>query len=84
MLRNRPPSGRTTIDAFPVEYAEVYGVPFSLSPAAAVPSTQSPAPSPRTSALPERAADCEITFPRIDGYRYELPAERLRRILRAD
>src|SRR5687768_17258509 len=28
-------------------------------------------------ALPERAAECEITFPRIDGYRYDLPADRL-------
>src|ERR1035437_3876606 len=27
-------------------------------------------------ALEDRIA-CEITFPRIDGYRYELPAERL-------
>ena len=30
----------------------------------------------RVRALEDRI-DCEITFPRIDGYRYELPAERL-------
>ena len=66
-----------TIEAFPVEYAEVYGVPFSFIPTREAPK---PAPPPRrptrVRALESRIA-CEITFPRVAGYRYELPPERL-------
>ena len=72
------PSGETfEFEAFPVEYAEVYGVPFSFLPCSG--STTDPMPGPiptRVRALENRIA-CEITFPRIDGYRYDLPAERL-------
>jgi type III restriction enzyme len=70
--------GKTeTIEAFPVEYAEVYGVPFSFIPCSGSPIDPKPGPIPtRVRALEERI-ECEITFPRIDGYRYELPAERL-------
>jgi type III restriction enzyme len=69
--------GEHTFDAFPVEYAEVYGVPFSFIPCSGSTTDPKPGPIPtRVRALEERIA-CEITFPRIDGYRYELPAERL-------
>jgi type III restriction enzyme len=65
------------IEAFPVEYAEVYGVPFSFIPTREAPK---PAPPPRrptrVRALESRIA-AEITFPRLIGYRYELPPERL-------
>ncbi|HXE53514.1 MAG TPA: hypothetical protein VN541_10885, partial [Tepidisphaeraceae bacterium] len=71
------PSGPAEIDAFAVEYAEVYGVPFSFIPSSGGVVDPKPGPLPtRVRALEERIA-CEITFPRIDGYRYELPAERL-------
>jgi type III restriction enzyme len=70
------PSGKVEIEAFPVEYAEVYGVPFSFIPSSGGPVDPKPGPMPtHVRALPERAAECEITFPRIDGYRYDLPAE---------
>ena len=62
--------------AFSPEYAEVYGVPFSFIPCA---GSQEPRPAPPTTrvrALEDRAA-CEITFPRLLGYRFELPPERL-------
>ena len=64
-------------DAFPVEYAEVYGVPFSFIPTGgqAQPPQQPPRPT-RVRALEERQA-CEITFPRLAGYRYELASEKL-------
>jgi len=63
--------------AFPVEYAEVYGVPFSFIPTKAVATPPKPGSRPtRVRALEERIA-CEITFPRVIGYRYELPGERL-------
>ncbi|MEW5722854.1 MAG: BPTD_3080 family restriction endonuclease [Thermodesulfobacteriota bacterium] len=70
--------GRTAeFMSFPVEYAEVYGVPFSFIPCAG--SSQGPKPGPmstRVRALEDRA-HLEITFPRLVGYRYDLPAERL-------
>lgn len=69
----------TTVDfeTFAPEYAEVYGVPFSFIPTSGSNNDPKPGPIPtRVRALEDRIA-CEITFPRIDGYRYELPAERL-------
>ncbi|MFC1905215.1 BPTD_3080 family restriction endonuclease [Chloroflexota bacterium] len=62
---------------FDPEYAEVYGVPFSFIPCSG--SATDPKPGPahtRVRALEERIA-CEITFPRLIGYRYELPHEKL-------
>lgn len=65
------------LEAFPVEYAEVYGVPFSFIPCAGTTTTPRTGPEiKRVRALEERK-ECEITFPRLTGYRYELPAERL-------
>jgi type III restriction enzyme len=64
-------------DAFPVEYAEVYGVPFSFIPAAGSHAEPKPGPMPtRVRALEDRIA-CEIAFPRLIGYRYDLPYEKL-------
>jgi type III restriction enzyme len=68
----------TTFTGFPPEYAEVYGVPFSFIPCSG--STREPKPGPlptRVRALEERI-DCEITFPRVAGYRYEVTSERLK------
>jgi type III restriction enzyme len=69
---------------FDPEYAEVYGVPFSFIPCAGIPTDRTkkpPAQKPgRVKALPERLAErpwLEITFPRLVGYRTELPPARL-------
>ncbi|MDQ3642190.1 MAG: restriction endonuclease subunit R, partial [Actinomycetota bacterium] len=63
---------------FEPEYAEVYGVPFSFIPAAGTGKTPPPGPPvTRVRALEERAG-CEITFPRVVGYRHELSTERLK------
>ena len=62
---------------FEPEYAEVYGVPFSFIPCSG--STKEPKPGPlptRVRALEERIA-CEITFPRLLGYRFDIAGERL-------
>jgi type III restriction enzyme len=60
------------------EYAEVYGVPFSFIPASGSgPDPRPRRPVTRVHADPARAA-CEITFPRVVGYRVELPDGRLR------
>jgi len=73
------PSGTLQIEAFPVEYAEVYGVPFSFIPSSGGPVDPKPGRMPtHVRALPERQAQCEITFPRIDGYRYDLPADHVK------
>jgi type III restriction enzyme len=62
---------------FEPEYAEVYGVPFSFIPSAGSAVDPRPGPTPtRVRALEERSA-CEITFPRIIGYRYQFEGERL-------
>ncbi len=59
------------------EYAEVYGVPFSFIPSSGKTGDPKPGPTPtRVRALENRTA-CEITFPRLLGYRYDLAEERL-------
>jgi len=63
---------------FEPEYAEVYGVPFSFIPCSGSTTEPKPGPIPtRVRALPERS-HLEITFPRLTGYRYELPDEKLK------
>ena len=65
------------IETFSTEYAEVFGVPFSFIPAAgAGGKTGNPQEITRVRALEERA-DCEIRFPRIVGYRFILPTQKL-------
>jgi len=62
---------------FDPQYAEVYGVPFSFIPSAGSAIDPKPGPMPtRVRALEERIS-LEITFPRVVGYRYELPGEKL-------
>ncbi|TWT40944.1 Type III restriction enzyme, res subunit [Phycisphaerae bacterium RAS1] len=62
---------------FPAEYAEVYGVPFSFLPCGGSANDPKPQPIPtRVRALEERIA-CEITFPRLAGYRFDIGTERL-------
>ena len=62
---------------FDAEYAEVYGVPFSFIPSAGSEKDPEPRPAPtRVRALEDRIA-CEITFPRVIGYRYQFESEKL-------
>jgi type III restriction enzyme len=62
---------------FEPEYAEVYGVPFSFIPTSGSSPNPKPGPMPtRVRALEDRLA-CEITFPRLLGYRYDVGGERL-------
>jgi type III restriction enzyme len=61
---------------FDPEYAEVYGVPFSFIPCSGASTDPKPGPLPtRVRALDSRIA-CEITFPRLLGYRYDVAEER--------
>lgn len=58
---------------FDPEYAQIYGVPFAFIPSDKIPPTPRP---PRAAievrALPERW-ELAIRFPKLDGYRVELP-----------
>lgn len=64
-------------DLFNLEYADVFGVPFDFTAKPVI----APPPPPRVTVQvkavrPERDA-LEIRFPRVEGYRVELPEERL-------
>ena len=62
---------------FDPEYAEVYGVPFSFIPCSGATTDPAPGPLPtRVRAIENRIA-CEIVFPRLVGYRYDVAGERL-------
>lgn len=62
---------------FNVEYADVLGIPFDFTAKPVIAPPQPPRETVQVkSVLPEREA-LEITFPRVAGYRVELPEERL-------
>lgn len=62
---------------FDVEYADVFGIPFDFTAKPVVAPPQKPRESVLVRAVsPERDA-LEIRFPRVEGYRVELPEERL-------
>jgi type III restriction enzyme len=62
---------------FTVEYADILGIPFAFTAKPVAAPIVSPKPVFRVQAIKERAA-LEIVFPRVEGYRVELPNERLR------
>lgn len=62
---------------FNVEYADVLGIPFDFTAKPVIAPPQLPRETVQVKAiLPEREA-LEIQFPRVAGYRVELPEERL-------
>src|SRR5262249_47268255 len=61
---------------FNVEYAAVFGIPFDFTAKPVVAPPQPPRETVVVKALRERDA-LEIRFPRVDGYRVELPEDRL-------
>lgn len=61
---------------FEPEYAEVYGVPFSFLSVSGTGRVRTAKAVREVRALPERA-DLQIEFPRLTGYRYEMPTDRL-------
>ena len=58
---------------FNVEYADIFGIPFDFAGKPKIAPPQPPADTVTVKALPERA-NCEIRFPRVDGYRTPLPS----------
>ena len=67
---------RTTTGLFDVEYADILGIPFDFTAKPVVAKPTTPKPITRVHAIKERDA-LEIVFPRVEGYRVELPDERL-------
>ncbi|MHB1308760.1 MAG: BPTD_3080 family restriction endonuclease [Limisphaerales bacterium] len=62
---------------FNVEYADVFGIPFDFTAKPVIAPPQPPRETVQVKAIrPERDA-LEIRFPRVEGYRVELPEERL-------
>ena len=61
---------------FDPEYADVMGIPFDFAASPQKTKPTQPKPVTRVHAIADRAAQ-EIVFPRIGGYRRELPSEKL-------
>ncbi|MBE0564928.1 MAG: DEAD/DEAH box helicase family protein [Krumholzibacteria bacterium] len=62
---------------FNVEYADVLGVPFDFTAKPVVAPPQPPRETVQVKAVRPERDSLEIRFPRVDGYRVELPEERL-------
>ena len=62
---------------FDAEYADVFGVPFDFTAKPVVAPPQPPAETVQVKALSPERDDAEIRFPRVAGYRVELPNDRL-------
>jgi type III restriction enzyme len=64
-------------ELFNVEYADIFGIPFDFTAKPVVAPPQPPRETVQVRAVrPDRDA-LEIRFPRVEGYRVELPEERL-------
>jgi len=62
---------------FNVEYADVLGIPFNFTAKPVVAPPQPPRETVHVKAVRPERDHLEIQFPRVDGYRVELPRERL-------
>ena len=62
---------------FDVEYADVLGIPFDFTAAPVVAPPVAPKPTVRVHAVSPERDRLEIEFPRVMGYRVELPDERI-------
>ena len=62
---------------FDAEYADVFGVPFDFTAKPVVAPPQPPAETVQVKALSPERDNAEIRFPRVAGYRVELPNDRL-------
>jgi type III restriction enzyme len=64
-------------DLFNVEYADVLGIPFDFTAKPVVAPPQPPRETIQVKAVRPERDPLEIRFPRVLGYRVELPEERL-------
>jgi type III restriction enzyme len=66
-------------DLFDVEYAQVMGIPFAFTGTAIPSPPTKPKIATHVHAVPERG-ELEITFPRVEGFRVDLPSEDLKAV----
>ncbi len=72
---------------FDVEYADVLGIPFDFTSKPVIVKPTPPKLVTRVHAVKERVAErpeLEINFPRVEGYRVDLPEERISAIFTDD
>ena len=62
---------------FDVEYADVLGIPFDFTAKPVVAPPQPPRDTVQVKSVTPERDGCEIRFPRVAGYRVELPREQL-------
>jgi type III restriction enzyme len=62
---------------FNVEYADVLGIPFDFTAKPVIAPPQPPRETVQVKAVRPERDHLEIRFPRVEGYRVELPEERL-------
>jgi type III restriction enzyme len=62
---------------FNVEYADVFGIPFDFTARPVIAPPQPPRKTVQVHAVSPGRDHLEIRFPRVEGYRVELPEERL-------
>jgi type III restriction enzyme len=62
---------------FNVEYADVLGIPFDFTAKPVIAPPQAPRETIQVKAVRPDRDHLEIQFPRVEGYRVELPEERL-------
>ena len=63
---------------FETEYADVFGVPFDFTAEPVVVKPKPPKPTVQVHAVSPERDSLEIRFPRVAGYRIELPDDRLK------
>ncbi|WP_315754450.1 BPTD_3080 family restriction endonuclease [Bradyrhizobium sp. SZCCHNRI2007] len=68
---------------FDVEYADIMGIPFDFASSPQETKPTAPKPVTRIHAIKERSS-LEIVFPRVSGYRRDLPSEKLQAEFTAD
>jgi len=71
-------------DLFNVEYADVFGIPFDFTAKPVVAPPQPPRETIQVKAVRPDRDRLEIRFPRVEGYRVELPEELLTAEFNAD
>jgi type III restriction enzyme len=62
---------------FNVEYADIFGIPFDFTAKPVIAPPQAPRETVQVKAIQPGRDALEIRFPRVEGYRVELPEERL-------
>lgn len=62
---------------FNVEYADVFGIPFDFTAKPVIAPPQPPRETVQVKAMRPERDSLKIQFPRVEGYRVELPEERL-------